>query len=170
MAITGWLRAGTAVTVPIGPFQSSTDGNTDMNALTILSTDVLLSKNSGTFAAKSESSNSAFMTGSKGMYACALNTTDTNVTAIGNLTLVVHVATALIVRHDYLVFPQAIFDGLIAGTVALPLGWLPVNAFAPDFSVAGSVLTVETPAQTPSATAKTLQTDASAIPVVGASS
>ena len=50
-----YLKQSTAVTLKLGPFVDSSDGNTEETALTINAADVKLSKNGGTFAAKNDS-------------------------------------------------------------------------------------------------------------------
>ena len=50
MALDGFLKLSTAVTVKVGPFVDDTNGNTEETALTITQADVRLSKNAGNFA------------------------------------------------------------------------------------------------------------------------
>ncbi len=108
MAISGWLRQSTTVTVKIGPFVDDGDGNTDESALTITAADVRLSKNGGNIAAKNDAT--ACTHDEIGIYDCPLNATDTG--TLGILSLVVHEAGALHVRHDYLITPANVWDSL----------------------------------------------------------
>lgn len=104
--LTGYLRQSTAVTVPVGPFVDSTDGDAEETGLTIAQADVRLSKNGGTNAQKNNASSATHE--ADGVYLCPLSTTDTN--TLGILTLWVHVAGALFVRHDYMIVPSNIWD------------------------------------------------------------
>ena len=108
MAISGWLRQSTTVTVKIGPFVDDGDGNTDETALTITAADVRLSKNGGNIAQKNDAT--ACTHDEIGIYDCPLNATDTG--TLGILTLIVHEAGALHVRHDYLITPANVWDSL----------------------------------------------------------
>jgi hypothetical protein len=112
MAISGWLKQSTAVTVMVGPFVDDTDGNTAETALTIAQADVRLSKNGANIAQKNEATSCTH--DEIGIYSCLLDTTDTN--TLGVLSLIVHESGALHVRHDYLVLPGEIFDALVSGT------------------------------------------------------
>ncbi len=108
MAISGFLEQSATVTVKIGPFVDDTDGNTDEGGLTIAQADVRLSKNSGNIAQKNNGTSCTH--DELGMYNCPLSTTDTN--TLGILTLVVHEAGALHVRHDYMVVTTQVYDSL----------------------------------------------------------
>jgi len=107
-----FLKQSTAYTAKIGPFLDSTDGNTQEVGLTIAQADVMLSKNGGAFAAKNDATSCTH--DAKGMYGCPLNTTDTG--TLGKLQLLVHVAGALAVWHDFMVLPANVYDSLIGGT------------------------------------------------------
>jgi hypothetical protein len=102
----GYLRQSTAVTVPVGPFVDDADGNAEETGLTVAQADVRLSKNGGANAQKNNAS--AATHDADGVYLCPLSTTDTN--TLGVLTLWVHVAGALFVRHEYMVIPANIWD------------------------------------------------------------
>ena len=115
MALMGWLKQSTAVTVTIGPFVDDTDGKTAETALTLSQADVQLSKNDGAFAQKGETTSASHKT--LGYYSCNFNTTDTG--TLGLLTLAVHESGALPVRHDYLVVPANVYDSLVAGSDTL---------------------------------------------------
>lgn len=112
MAISGWLKQSTAVTVMTGPFVDDTDGNTAETGLTIAQADVRLSKNGGNIAQKNESTSLSH--DEIGIYSCLLDTTDTN--TLGILSLIIHESGALHVRHDYLVIPADVYSALVSGT------------------------------------------------------
>jgi hypothetical protein len=160
MAETGWLRQNTAITVKIGPFTLVSDGDGEATGLTINQADVRLSKNGGAGAQKNDTN--ACTHDEKGMYNCSFNTTDTNTP--GALTLYVHVATALIVRHDYLVVAAPVYDALVSGTE-----WLGVDAFRSIWSIAGYTLTVKKPDGVTLSESRTLSTNPNATPVTGSS-
>jgi hypothetical protein len=117
MGFGGFLRQSTAVDVLVGPFVSSTDGDTEMTALTISQGDVLLSKNGQAMAQKND--NTALAHDADGYYNCELDATDTN--TVGQLTLTVHEATSLAVRHDFQVVEEAVYDALYAASAVGPL-------------------------------------------------
>ncbi len=102
------LKQSTAVTVKIGPFLDSTDGDTAETGLTIAQADVLLSKNGGAFAQKNDSTSCTHDTG--GMYGCPLDATDTN--TLGRLQLFVHESGALAVWHEFMVVTANVYDSL----------------------------------------------------------
>jgi len=101
-----FLKQSTAVTVKIGPFLDSTDGNTQETALTIAQADVVLSKNGGTMAAKNDATSCTH--DAKGVYGCPLNATDTG--TLGRLQLFVHVTGALAVWQEYMVVTANAYD------------------------------------------------------------
>lgn len=103
-----WLKQSTAITVKIGPFLDSTNGNDEETGLTINQADVRLSKNGGDYAQKNDAN--ACVHDEKGEYSCQLNTTDTG--TLGRLKLLVHVAGALAVWHEYMVVPANVWDSL----------------------------------------------------------
>ena len=106
------LKQSTAVTLLIGPFVDSTDGNTAETALTISQADVRLSKNGGNMAQKGEATSCTH--DEIGYYTCPLNTTDTG--TLGILKLMVHESGSLPVWHEYLVVPANVYDSLVGGT------------------------------------------------------
>src|SRR5688572_9652996 len=112
MSICGVLKQSTAVNVIIGPFVDSTDGDTEMTGLTIAQADVRLSKNAGADAQKNDNTTCAHE--GDGFYMCELDATDTN--TVGIMTLWVHVATALAVRHDYQIVEEAVYDAVWAAS------------------------------------------------------
>jgi hypothetical protein len=110
MAFKGFLRQSTAVTIKLGKFVDSTDGNTEETALTINQADVRLSKNGGNIAQKNEASACTHDEG--GDYDCSLDTTDTN--TLGRLRVECHVSGALYVVHDYQVVTANWWDSMFS--------------------------------------------------------
>lgn len=104
----GWLKQSVAITLRIGPFLDSVDGNTQETALTIAQADVVLSKVGGALTAKNDATSCTHDT--KGYYSCPLNETDTG--TLGLLKLAVHVAGALAVWHTFMVLPAQVWDSL----------------------------------------------------------
>jgi hypothetical protein len=102
----GILRQSTAVDVLIGPFVDSSNGDDEEGGLTIAQADVRLSKNGQTAAQKNDNTTCAH--DADGFYNCELDATDTN--TVGQLTLYVHVAGALCVRHDFQVVEENVYD------------------------------------------------------------
>jgi hypothetical protein len=107
-----FLRQSTAVTVKVGPFLSTTDGDTEKTALTIAQSNIQLSKAGAAFAQSHNSAGAGY--DSNAYYGVPLDTTDTN--TVGPLQLNIHVSTALVVWEDYFVLPQAIYDWLTTAT------------------------------------------------------
>ena len=128
-----WLKQSTAVTVKMGPFLDSTDGNTQETALTISQADIRLSKNGGAYA---QTNNVAGAThDEKGNYGVPLDTTDTN--TLGTLRVHIHETGALAVWQDFMVVPANVWDSLF-GADALQVDvaqWLGTAAATP--TVAG---------------------------------
>ena len=104
----GWLKQSIAITLRIGPFLDSADGNTQETALTIAQADIVLSKAGGALAAKNDATSCTH--DSKGYYSCPLDATDTG--TLGLLKLAVHVAGALAVWHTFMVVPVQVWDSL----------------------------------------------------------
>jgi hypothetical protein len=102
------LKQSTAITVKIGPFVDSTNGNTVEDGLTISQGDVRLSKNGGNIAQKNEST--ACTHDEIGIYDCPLDTTDTG--TLGRLQLFVHESGSLPVWHEFMVVPANVWDSL----------------------------------------------------------
>ena len=115
------LRANTAVDVLIGPFVEDGDGDTPVTGSTLV---VELSKNGQALATKNEGTNPSHDAAGTvdGYYNCILDTTDTNTE--GQLTLVVHHADSLPIRHDYDVLAEAAWDSMF---VAKDDGFMDVN-------------------------------------------
>lgn len=107
-----FLKQSTASqSVVIGPFVDSTDGNTAETALTVNASDIRLSKNGANIVAK----NSGGGTHDElGYYTITLDATDTD--TVGRLQVMVHVAGALPVYHEFQVLEEAIFDALFAAS------------------------------------------------------
>jgi len=104
----GWLKQSTAISLRIGPFLDSTDGNTAETGLTISQADVRLSKAGGDFAQKTEATSCTH--DELGYYICPLDATDT--ATLGMLKLAVHESGALAVWHTFMVVPANVFDSL----------------------------------------------------------
>src|SRR3990167_1473427 len=103
-----WLKQSTAVTVKMGPFLDSTDGNTKETLLTISQADIRLSKNGGAYA---QTNNVAGAThDAAGNYGVPLDTTDTN--TLGTLRVAIHETGALAVWQDFMVVPANVWDSL----------------------------------------------------------
>lgn len=118
-----FLKANTAVDVLIGPFLDSTDGNTTEDGLTIARADVKLSKLGQALTQKTDITSAAF--DDDGYYNCELDATDT--ASEGTLVLIVHVAGALAVRHEYMVLSEAAYDSMFA---AKDTGYMDVDVTA----------------------------------------
>lgn len=114
MSFQGFLKQSTAIDVLIGPFVDSTDGDAEETALTINQADVRLSKNGQAGAEKNDVTACAH--DADGMYNCEFDATDTG--TVGQLTLWVHVAGALLVRHDWHVIEEDIYDALYGASAA----------------------------------------------------
>lgn len=101
-----WLKQSTAVTVKMGPFLDSTDGDTEETGLTIAQADIRLSKNGGNIA---QTNNVAGAThDEKSMYGVPLDTTDTN--TLGSLKALIHVSGALFVWETFMVVSANVYD------------------------------------------------------------
>lgn len=120
MGYKGFLKANTAVTIKLGPFLDSTNGNDNETALTISQADVRLSKNGGNMAQKNESSSCTH--DELGKYDCPIDTTDTNTE--GRLDVTVHKSGALIIDDYYMVLSEAAYDSMFA---AKDTGYMDVN-------------------------------------------
>lgn len=107
-----YLKQSEITTLMIGPFLDSADGVTPLTGLTIIDTDVLLSKNGGTIAEK----NSAVVATSDqlGYYSTSIDATDTS--EVGNLKLMVSATGALPVWEDYSVLSVEAYDRMFAST------------------------------------------------------
>jgi hypothetical protein len=108
-----YVKQSTTVTLLIGPFLDSTDGNTVEDGLTIAQADVRLSKNGGNMAQKNDSTSCTH--DELGYYTCPLNTTDTN--TLGILKVMVHVTGALAVWNEVSVVTANVWDTLFSTDV-----------------------------------------------------
>lgn len=99
-------RQGTALTLKMGPFLDSTDGDTEETGLSIPYTAVFLSKNGGTRAAKIETT--AGVHDSNGYYTILLGTGD--VDTLGNLHVSIHISGALPVWENINVLTPNDYD------------------------------------------------------------
>lgn len=121
--------------IVVGPFVDSTDGNTELNSLTITPSDIKIWKNNAaSFATKNESSNAVSL-GSQGAYRVLLGTVDTN--TAGSLVIFVHPTGSLPVRVECEVLPANVYEALVSGTE-----WLETTALRNNISVSGSTITV----------------------------
>jgi hypothetical protein len=105
-----FLKQSTAVTLLIGPFLDSTNGVTPEIALTISQADVLLGKNGGAFAQKSEDTSCTKDASDNGWYTCPVDATDTD--TLGRLTLAVNESGAVPIWHEFMVVPANVWDSL----------------------------------------------------------
>jgi hypothetical protein len=117
--------------VALGPFVDATDGVTADTALTINNTDIKIFKAGATALVDKNSGGATHM--ASGNYSAVLDATDTN--TVGSSVIIVQVAGALAVRHDFCVLPAAIYDWLVGGTVTnLPTNvaqWSGTNVATP---------------------------------------
>ncbi len=127
-----FLRQATAVDVLIGPFVDATDGDAEEGGLTITPSDVRLSINGQTAAAKTDVTNAAH--DADGFYNCELDATDT--ATVGILVLYVHVAGALAVRHEYQVLEENVYDLLFK---AAATGGTDIASILEDTAVIGAL-------------------------------
>lgn len=95
----------------IGPAIDDTDFKTGETGV-IADTDIELSKDSGNFAAKNDTTNS--VSKGDGFHLVELDATDTN--TLGILKLRVSISGVLIFWEDYIVLPQQVYDSLYAGS------------------------------------------------------
>lgn len=116
------LKQSTAATIKLGPYLDSTDAVTAKTALTIAQANVLLSKNYGAFAQKSDSTSATH--DSSGWYGVPLNTTDTG--TVGPLQIHTNISTALPVWDQYLVVPANVYDSFL-GTDLLQVDTQAIN-------------------------------------------
>ena len=103
-----WLKQSTSVSVPIGPFLDSVDGNTVEGALTITQPDIRLKKNGGDWAQKAAAQTLTHE--ENGYYEVLLDATDTN--TLGLMRLAVHETGSLPVWEDFLVVPANVWDSI----------------------------------------------------------
>lgn len=155
-----YLKQSTAVNIVAGPFVDSVDGVTAKTALTIAQATVRLSKNAGTFAQKNDATSATHM--ENGYYSVPINATDTN--TLGRLMIAVSASGALPVWREYTILPANVYESVINGTE-----YLEVTGLRATFTVSGGVLTVKKPDGTTTQYTKSVATDGTAQPIVGAS-
>lgn len=111
-----YLKQSTASQeIPIGVFVDDVDGKTAETGLTIANTDIKLWKAGATTLADKNSGGATHIAG--GIYYAVLDATDTNTP--GSLIIFVHVAGALPVRVETVVFAAQVYDSLIGATDTL---------------------------------------------------
>jgi hypothetical protein len=118
------LRQSTASQeILLGPFVDDADGDTQMTALTIANTDIKIWKHGATTLADKNSGGATHI--ANGRYYATLDATDTD--TIGMLEVIVHVADALPVRREYIVYDEAVYDVLFGTTAPSTLTAAQVN-------------------------------------------
>lgn len=101
------IARATYVYVAMGPFLDANTGRSPVEDLEIATSDVLLSKNNGTFAAKNDTTASTHM--ANGFYRIALDDTDTALTGedLDNVLLIsINMPGALPVWKEFRVTPE----------------------------------------------------------------
>ena len=113
----GFLRQSTAGTLVLGPFLSNDTGTGRLTDLTLVPTDVYLSKNGAAFANKNDSGTASH--GTLGFYHIPYDATDVN--TVGDLEFLIAKGTSLDVWERFSVLPSGIYDWFI-GTNTLDVG------------------------------------------------
>jgi len=108
MGFAGFLKEDVAVTILLGPFVDEANGYSLESGLTISSSDVKITKNSGNMLGKDEGSSCQYE--GSGMYKCPLGATDTSDVGILNVNVVESGARP--VSQTYLVLPANVYDAL----------------------------------------------------------
>ncbi len=112
--MSSYLRQSTAAQVrSMGPFIDNVDFITDENALTINASDVKLIKNGSAAVNKNSGGGTARGTGEYGL---TFNAADTDI--VGELTVVILVAGALLVRKTFWVLEETVYDALFGASAA----------------------------------------------------
>ena len=123
MSYRGKIQANTEITVKVGPFLDSSDGNTNETGLSISQADIRLSKNGGNFAQVNHNQGGGNLSHDElGYYDMTLDTTDTNTE--GRLLVVVHESGGLLVELSFNVVAQAAY---ISEFTAKDSGYMDVN-------------------------------------------
>ena len=114
-----WLKAGTEVLVPVGPFVATADGFTPNIGVEIESADqAALIQYEATMCSTINSNTWASIANMDGWYLLTLTATDTSYP--GPLTITIQdVTTYLPVFNDFMVVGQNAYEALIAGTGTL---------------------------------------------------
>lgn len=138
MALCGYLKADTTVTISLGPFMDDDDAATEKTGLTIQDTEVFLSKNGGAKANPNDTNDCT--EDANGVYRKQLDTTDTNTEGI--LTVYINVSDALYVRQDYMVVAANVYDSLYAasGTDVLDVNVTEIEGSDPTDQIRDSVV------------------------------
>ena len=103
-----FLKQGTAVTIPAGPFLDDADGKTAETGLSIVQANIRLSKNGGDFA---QTHNTAGATHDEnGYYDVPLDTSDTD--TLGCLRITISKSGALPVWEDFMILPAAVYNAV----------------------------------------------------------
>lgn len=113
MAVAGYLKQSTTITISLGPFIDKDDGDTEKTGLTIEDTDIYLSKNGAAKGNPNDTNNCT--EDANGVYRKQLNTTDTN--TLGILTVYVHFTDCLYVKQDYHVVKANWYDTMFSTDV-----------------------------------------------------
>ena len=109
-----FLRYSTACITNLGPFVTTSNGDSECVALTIAQADVRLSYNGDSFRTVNHNQDAVNLIHNEhGWYKVKLSTTDTG--TLGNLTINVHKPGALSVWKEYAVIPQIMWDYMFAG-------------------------------------------------------
>lgn len=109
-----FLRQSTdSQSVKLGPFVDDSDGKTAETALSITASDIKLSQNGGTFAAKNSGGGTH---DSDGWYDATFDATDTD--TVGRLQVQVAVSGALPVFAEFQVVEETVYDRLFAASAA----------------------------------------------------
>lgn len=122
--MSGYLRQATASqSRSLGPFVSDTDFKTVQTGLTIANTDVKLIVNGG---ASSDKNSGGGTHRAGGVYGVTFDSTDT--ATVGQLTVVVVVAGAMVVWDTYTVLEESVYDAMFAASAPGYVVDQPVNA------------------------------------------
>jgi hypothetical protein len=118
------LKQSTATTILMGPFINSTTLLAE-TGLTLTSSDFQIWKKGGTsLAAKNESSSGTHR--GNGYYTVPIDATDTN--TLGDLVITCNESGTLFAKSEYMVVPDHVYDGLVAGSDYLQVDTRQVNS------------------------------------------
>ena len=166
------LKQSTAVTFRIGPFLDKDDGVTEETALSLVATDVQISKNGAAYSNKNSAT--APSHDSDGWYSCVFDTTDTN--TLGYFAYKVHDNTTHLPVWDdkIMVVPANVYDSLVGGSDVLDANvtqWLgtaaatPTTAGVPEVDAthwAGTATTISATSAKPEVDVASVHDDATA--------
>lgn len=102
------LRQSTAITLKIGPFLDSEDGITPETALTIIASDIYISKDGNEVENKNDLTSCTH--DAVGIYSCPIGTFDT--ASLGRFQMWIYMTGALPVWHEFMIMPANIYDSL----------------------------------------------------------